>query len=143
MCVIPTYDIYIDVPKDLDYPTDTRTYGMVSGLWVSMYALGDFVGPTIGGYLYDEIGFVWLMTWVAGFCIVTTGLVVMTWFFEKRCCIKKSHHVNDHTDNVNNVHDVDEKTPLIHQDDTTNSMRSLPPGFLFNASTDVENSVSV
>ena len=26
--------------RELEYPEDTRTFGMVSGLWVSMYALG-------------------------------------------------------------------------------------------------------
>ena len=26
--------------REIEYPDDTRTFGMVSGLWVSMYALG-------------------------------------------------------------------------------------------------------
>ena len=29
-----------DCFREIEYPDDTRTFGMVSGLWVSMYALG-------------------------------------------------------------------------------------------------------
>jgi MFS family permease len=33
------------------------TYGMVAGLWASFFSLGAFVGPSVGGVLYDTIGF--------------------------------------------------------------------------------------
>lgn len=36
---------------------DLSTYGLVSGLWASTFALGAFVGPSIGGILFDVIGF--------------------------------------------------------------------------------------
>ncbi|KAL4218345.1 hypothetical protein ACF0H5_023082 [Mactra antiquata] len=97
MSVIPTYDIYIDVLGDLGYPEDTRTYGMVSGLWVSMYALGDFAGPSLGGFLFEEIGFEWLMTWVASVCVLTSILVCITWFIEVKCCKKPSQYLDEKT----------------------------------------------
>ncbi|CRK90664.1 CLUMA_CG004365, isoform A [Clunio marinus] len=34
-----------------------KTYGLISGLWTSTFALGAFVGPTVSGVLYDAIGF--------------------------------------------------------------------------------------
>lgn len=33
------------------------TYGLVSGLWTSIFAFGAFVGPSVSGALYDAIGF--------------------------------------------------------------------------------------
>lgn len=34
-----------------------ETYGLVSGLWTSVFAFGAFVGPSVSGALYDAIGF--------------------------------------------------------------------------------------
>ncbi|KDR14079.1 MFS-type transporter SLC18B1-like [Zootermopsis nevadensis] len=39
------------------FPDDMTTYGMVSGLWTSFFSLGAFVGPSVGGVLYDTVGF--------------------------------------------------------------------------------------
>ncbi|KAG6448008.1 MFS-type transporter SLC18B1 [Manduca sexta] len=38
-------------------PNSIETYGLVSGMWTSMFALGAFIGPTVSGLLYDSIGF--------------------------------------------------------------------------------------
>lgn len=38
-------------------PDSIETYGLVSGLWTSTFALGAFVGPSVSGLLYDRIGF--------------------------------------------------------------------------------------
>lgn len=38
-------------------PDSIQTYGLVSGLWTSTFALGAFVGPSVSGLLYDSIGF--------------------------------------------------------------------------------------
>lgn len=34
-----------------------ETYGLISGLWTSTFALGAFIGPSVSGILYDSIGF--------------------------------------------------------------------------------------
>ena len=34
-----------------------ETYGLVSGLWTSIFAFGAFVGPSASGALYDAVGF--------------------------------------------------------------------------------------
>jgi len=41
------------------FPDTIDTYGLVSGLWTSVFAFGAFVGPTFGGLLYDAITFRW------------------------------------------------------------------------------------
>lgn len=39
------------------FPDDLTTYGVVSGLWASSFALGAFVGPSVAGVLFDTVGF--------------------------------------------------------------------------------------
>lgn len=38
-------------------PDNIETYGVISGLWTSTFALGAFIGPSVSGALYDSIGF--------------------------------------------------------------------------------------
>lgn len=38
-------------------PNSIETYGLVSGMWTSTFALGAFIGPTVSGVLFDSIGF--------------------------------------------------------------------------------------
>ncbi|XP_015604899.1 MFS-type transporter SLC18B1 [Cephus cinctus] len=39
------------------FPNNLETYGLISGLWTSTFALGAFIGPSIAGILLDTIGF--------------------------------------------------------------------------------------
>ena len=32
-------------------------YAVISGIWTSAFALGNFIGPTVGGLLMDSYGF--------------------------------------------------------------------------------------
>ncbi|XP_059481311.1 MFS-type transporter SLC18B1-like [Neocloeon triangulifer] len=41
------------------FPDDISTYAIVSGLWASAFALGAFIGPSIGGVMLDFVGFRW------------------------------------------------------------------------------------
>lgn len=41
------------------FPDDLSTYGLISGIWTSAFALGCFIGPSVGGVLLDHIGFAW------------------------------------------------------------------------------------
>lgn len=38
-------------------PDNVDTYGLISGLWTSVFALGAFIGPTVAGILFDAIHF--------------------------------------------------------------------------------------
>ncbi|XP_060810410.1 MFS-type transporter SLC18B1-like [Amyelois transitella] len=38
-------------------PNSIETYGLVSAMWTSTFALGAFIGPTVSGVLFDSIGF--------------------------------------------------------------------------------------
>ncbi|XP_012275314.1 MFS-type transporter SLC18B1 [Orussus abietinus] len=39
------------------FPNNLETYGLISGLWTSTFALGAFIGPSVSGILLDNIGF--------------------------------------------------------------------------------------
>ncbi|OXA37015.1 MFS-type transporter SLC18B1 isoform X2 [Folsomia candida] len=54
-------------------PDNISTYGVISGLWTSAVSLGAFVGPSIGGFLYDEFSFRPATYYVLG----TQALVVL------------------------------------------------------------------
>lgn len=61
-----------------------ETYGLVSGLWTSIFAFGAFVGPSASGALYDAIGFrksvYFIIVWYA---------VVAAVFILFLCCSEK------------------------------------------------------
>ena len=54
------------------FPDTIDTYGLISGLWTSVFALGAFIGPTLAGILFDAVGFSW-----AAMLIIGTQLLVM------------------------------------------------------------------
>jgi len=39
------------------FPNNLATYGLVSGMWTSTFALGAFIGPSVAGILFDNFGF--------------------------------------------------------------------------------------
>ena len=44
---------------------------MISGIWLSAWSLGNFVGPTIAGELVDKFGFEWTcLAFGVLFCVV-------------------------------------------------------------------------
>ncbi|KAG0716838.1 MFS-type transporter SLC18B1 [Chionoecetes opilio] len=63
------------------FPDDLSTYGLVSGIWTSTFALGCFIGPSAGGVLMDYIGFAWSSVIVAALHVV---VAVSAGFFH--CC---------------------------------------------------------
>ena len=39
------------------FPEDTKTYQLISGLWIAFGLLGNFLGPVIGGIAVEMLGF--------------------------------------------------------------------------------------
>ena len=55
---------------DGGYGDDVATDSLVSGVWTSAFSLGNFLGPTSAGFLYDQLGF-------RGGTVVVQGLWVV------------------------------------------------------------------
>lgn len=58
------------------FPDTIDTYGLVSGLWTSVFAFGAFVGPTLGGVLYDAVSFRWAIMFIVGLECVAIVLII-------------------------------------------------------------------
>lgn len=64
--IIPVYSELNKIARSAGYPNDLRTQGLISGLFGAIHSLGALIGPILGGFLVDKIGF-----------NNTTGLVVI------------------------------------------------------------------
>ncbi|XP_017780965.1 PREDICTED: MFS-type transporter SLC18B1-like [Nicrophorus vespilloides] len=67
------------------FPNNLETFGLISGLWTSTFALGAFIGPSVSGILYDNIGFR-----NASMFVVGTHLIVGFSVFACLLCSKKT-----------------------------------------------------
>ena len=67
------------------FPNDLSTYGLVSGIWNSSFAFGCFIGPSLGGVLFDSIGFGWCTFMIS----LLHMILVLTALFYLCCCTKR------------------------------------------------------
>lgn len=58
-------------------PDNIETYGLISGLWTSTFALGAFIGPSVSGLLYDSIGFRHSTIFVIGVHLVVALIIAL------------------------------------------------------------------
>ncbi|XP_046368872.2 MFS-type transporter SLC18B1-like [Haliotis rufescens] len=85
MAVIPSYQIVLDVATDSGLEDNMETNGAVAGIWCSMYAVGDFIGPIFGGWMADDGGFAWTLTYTGLACIVVSILLIISAVCDKKC----------------------------------------------------------
>jgi MFS family permease len=85
---IPTFQNCLDAVKDNGYDDSFQTYGCVSGVFQSAFALGAFLGPTIGSVSVQKIGFAWTTSIIAAVNLVFIFTLVV--FLSTRACITRS-----------------------------------------------------
>lgn len=66
------------------FPDTVDTYGLISGLWTSVFALGAFIGPTLAGILFDAVGFPWACLLIVITQLVILGLILLYYLGCKR-----------------------------------------------------------
>jgi len=87
LSLVPTFDKILDAVEKARIEESFAMYSIVAGVWSSCYALGDFIGPAVGGWLADQPGgFVWCVTYVAVACFAMATVVVLLWLFESQQC---------------------------------------------------------
>ncbi|KAK1338035.1 hypothetical protein QTO34_001142 [Cnephaeus nilssonii] len=59
MSIIPTFPEIISCAHENGFEEGLSTLALVSGLFSAMWSVGAFMGPTLGGFLYERIGFEW------------------------------------------------------------------------------------
>lgn len=75
-----------------------ETYGLVSGLWTSIFAFGAFVGPSVSGFLYDSIGFS-----KSVYFIIVWHAVVAVIFIAFLCCSDKKTNLYKEIPSTENI----------------------------------------
>lgn len=60
-----------------------ETYGLISGLWTSTFALGAFIGPSVSGFLFDAIGFRRACIFIVGLLVIVAIILFVFLMFEK------------------------------------------------------------
>nr|XP_060609371.1 MFS-type transporter SLC18B1 [Anolis sagrei ordinatus] len=67
--------------------------GLVSGLFSAVWSLGSFVGPTLGGFLNDKLGFEWAAAIQGGFPLLS-GIAVGIFYIYETSHRRRSSHEN-------------------------------------------------
>ncbi|KAI5762260.1 SLC18B1 [Gulo gulo luscus] len=75
MSLIPTIPEILSCAYENGFEEGLSTVGLVSGLSSAMWSVGAFIGPTLGGFLYEKIGFEWAAA-VQGLWALTSGLTM-------------------------------------------------------------------
>ncbi|XP_036988659.2 MFS-type transporter SLC18B1 [Artibeus jamaicensis] len=75
MSIIPTFPEILNCAYENGFEEGLSTLALVSGLFGAMWSVGAFVGPTLGGWLYEKIGFEWAAA-VQGLWALASGLMM-------------------------------------------------------------------
>ncbi|XP_064025412.1 MFS-type transporter SLC18B1 isoform X2 [Pogoniulus pusillus] len=59
MCAIPAFPEILQCAYENGFEEGLSLLGLTSGLFSAMWSLGAFVGPTLGGFLSEKLGFEW------------------------------------------------------------------------------------
>ncbi|XP_059490056.1 MFS-type transporter SLC18B1-like [Neocloeon triangulifer] len=66
------------------FNNDLSTYGLISGLWASSFSLGAFVGPSVAGFLFDQVGFENATYYVLGTQLIMFIVMLVFLLFRRR-----------------------------------------------------------
>ncbi|KAM9060715.1 MFS-type transporter SLC18B1 isoform 2-T2 [Megaptera novaeangliae] len=75
MSLIPAFPEILSCAHENGFEEGLSTLGLVSGLFGALWSVGAFLGPTLGGFLYEKIGFEWAAA-LQGLWALTSGLVM-------------------------------------------------------------------
>ena len=70
------------------FPDNLATYGLVSGLWTSVFALGAFIGPSLAGILMDHFGMRNATMFIVAFGL--SVLLAACLFFSSRRALRRA-----------------------------------------------------
>ncbi|XP_072499479.1 MFS-type transporter SLC18B1 isoform X5 [Notamacropus eugenii] len=102
MSIIPTFPEVLSCAYENGFEEELSTLGLVSGLFGAMWSLGAFIGPTLGGFLYEKIGFEWAAA-IQGLWALITGLAMGLYYIvehwqRKRCELQNTLHTEEERD---------------------------------------------
>jgi MFS family permease len=122
--MIPTFEMMLNVCILRGFTNSIALYSAVGGLWSSAYALGDFLGPVLGGMLLDITGFQWGMTIMAAIPLGQVMLLVILGLATK-CKIVKLEKEVEEIEKIENALLEGEKSETVNA--VENAARSKRP----------------
>ncbi|XP_020842752.1 MFS-type transporter SLC18B1 isoform X2 [Phascolarctos cinereus] len=105
MSIIPTFPEVLSCAYENGFEEGLSTLGLVSGLFGAMWSLGAFIGPTLGGFLYEKIGFEWAAS-VQGLWGLISGLSMGLYYIVE-------HWRRKRCEPQNTLHTEEERTSLL------------------------------
>lgn len=109
--VIPSYSEITSIAVNHGYPNDLRLQGLIGGIFGSVWSLGALLGPIIGGFVVEKIGFN-----LTSFYLLVTFIVIDIIYgvfhtVKIFCPIFSINQVYSETSDVDRV--ISERTPLL------------------------------
>ncbi|XP_030830751.1 MFS-type transporter SLC18B1 isoform X2 [Strongylocentrotus purpuratus] len=83
--VICSFNDYLISASNHGFPDDMSTQAVVSGIFTSLLALGNFVGPSLGGLVVHLYSFDWSVTVIGGIQVVV-AIIVALFTLSEFCC---------------------------------------------------------
>ncbi|GIY94138.1 hypothetical protein CEXT_358261 [Caerostris extrusa] len=127
---VPTFESMFIAAMNGGLEDDINTYSVVSGLWNSMYSLGEVTGPSLGGILSDFFTFPEASSLMA-FCTLAAFFVALIAWINPWQCFGPHSLIEDAEEKLASAHNSQEvirdpsreQTPL--QDGQVHSYGSL------------------
>lgn len=89
MSIIPTFPEMLSCAYENGFEEGISTLGLVSGLVGAMWSVGAFMGPMLGGFLYEKIGFEWAAA-VQGLWALISGLAMGVFYLWENSKTRRS-----------------------------------------------------
>ncbi|XP_032999690.1 MFS-type transporter SLC18B1 [Lacerta agilis] len=82
MSGIPVFPEMLNHAYENGFEEGLSLLGLVSGLFSAVWSLGSFVGPTLGGFLNDKLGFEWAAAIQGGFALISGLALAIYYIYE-------------------------------------------------------------
>ncbi|XP_055982174.1 MFS-type transporter SLC18B1 isoform X1 [Sorex fumeus] len=89
MSLIPVFPEILSYAHENGFEEGLSTLGLVSGLLGAMWSVGAFIGPVLGGFLYEKIGFEWAAA-IQGLCSLASGSSMALYYLLENSRKKRS-----------------------------------------------------
>ncbi|XP_060095508.1 MFS-type transporter SLC18B1 isoform X1 [Heteronotia binoei] len=86
---IPVFPEVLNCAYEHGFEEGLSLLGLVSGLFSAVWSLGSFVGPILGGFLNDKLGFEWAAAIQGGWPLLS-GLGIGIYYIYEASCRRRS-----------------------------------------------------
>ncbi|XP_015266809.1 PREDICTED: MFS-type transporter SLC18B1 isoform X1 [Gekko japonicus] len=85
MSGIPAFPEILGCAYENGFEEGLSLLGLISGLFNAVWSLGSFVGPTLGGFLNDKLGFEWAAAIQGGLPLLSGVAIGIYYIYEASC----------------------------------------------------------